>query len=174
MPNERSRSPSCAAAVASAPPPSTRGLRRSLPPAASSRWMTVIASSADDHHARGDNGPTVAATSHFRFPSAPTACGNGKWEAAVVGGRWRLPGACIRGHPLAFHSLVRPLRSILPSRPLDPKAGARSGGQGWPAAASGSPTASGLLDGREHDGTLARHGHGRSPLRSMTLDRRAR
>jgi hypothetical protein len=29
------------------------------------------------------------------------------------------------------------------------------------------------LDGREHDGTLARHGHGRSP-RSMTLDRRER
>jgi hypothetical protein len=30
------------------------------------------------------------------------------------------------------------------------------------------------LDGREHDGTLARHGHGRSPLRSMTLNQRAR
>jgi hypothetical protein len=41
--------------------------------------------------------------------------------------------------PLASHSLVRPPRSILPSRPLDPQAGARSGGQDRPG--SGPPKA---------------------------------
>src|SRR5579864_7928340 len=114
MPNEPSRSPSCAAAVASAPPPSTRGSRRSPPPAASSRWMTAIASPADDHSARGENGPTVAATSQFRFPwpLQRAGTGNGKQPSLTAG--YRLAGACIRCHPLASHSLVRPPRSILP------------------------------------------------------------
>jgi hypothetical protein len=68
------------------------------------------------------------------------------------------------------HSLVRPCgafsrpgRSIsMPSRTAAVKTGPVQGRRRLG------------LDGREHDGTLARHGHGRSPLRSMTLDRRER
>ena len=70
--------------------------------------MTAIASPADDHSARGENGPTVAAASQFRFPwpLQPAGTGNGKQPSLTAG--WRLAGACIRSHPLASHSLVRP------------------------------------------------------------------
>jgi hypothetical protein len=83
---------------------------------------------------------------------APHMQRNGNWEVRTVGGSLGRPGDRADRNP--SHSLVlpcgafsRPGRSIsMPSR----------------------------TDGREHDGTLARHGHGRSPLRSMTLDQRAR
>src|SRR5262249_42753859 len=53
------------------------------------------------------------------------------------------------------HSFVRPPAEPIPSsRPLFKHAGARSGRQGWRVSA----TVRLVLDGREHDGMLMRHG----------------
>ena len=58
---------------------------------------------------------------------------------------------------LGSNSLVRPPpEPILPSRPLDPSAVARSGCQGW--AAKGGPLEELGLDSGEHDGRLLWHG----------------
>jgi len=65
--------------------------------------------------------------------SASQALYSGRERELGSGGRRAARRRLHRGHLQAFHSLVRPLRSILPSRPLDPQAGARSGRQGWPA-----------------------------------------
>ena len=86
----------------------------------------------------------------------------------AVGGHLGRPGDGADRNP--SHSLVRPCgafsrpgRSIsTPSRTAAVKTGPVQGRRRLG------------LNGREHDGTLARHGHGRSPLRSMTLDRRER
>jgi hypothetical protein len=84
--------------------------------------------------------------------------------SACVGGHLGRPGDRADRNP--SHSLVRPCgafsrpgRSIsMPSRTAAVKTGPVQGRRRLG------------LDGREHDGTLARHGHGRSPLRSMTLN----
>src|SRR5262249_1781433 len=54
--------------------------------------------------------------------------------------------------------LFGPGGAILPPRPLVPSAGARSGGQGWPAFGPPRQAARSVLDGREHDGRMRRLG----------------
>jgi len=103
------------------------------------------------------------------LPVAPTACGNGKWEAAFVDGRLAPRRSLHPAVPLASHSLVRPRGAFFrPGRLIQKPART--------AAVKTGPVQGRRrlgLDGREHDGTLARHGYGRSQLPSMTLDRRA-
>ena len=103
------------------------------------------------------------------LPVAPTACGNGKWEAAFVDGRLAPRRSLHPAVPLASHSLVRPRGAFFrPGRLIQKPART--------AAVKTGPVQGRRrlgLDGREHDGTLARHGYGRSQVPSMTLDRRA-
>jgi hypothetical protein len=63
------------------------------------------------------------------------------------------------------HPSVRP-GTILPSRPAPAPAGARSGGQGWPAFGPPPSAARSVLDGREHDGSIVRRRGPRSATRT--------
>jgi hypothetical protein len=160
-PTPRCRSPSCVPAVASAPPRSMSGSPCSPTPAASSKPRTDIASPTADPKTSDNQRPDFPVP----VPGLSTTCGNGNWEVHASAA---ISAARPDRNPL--HSLVRPCgafsrpgRSIsMPSRTAAVKTGPVQGRRRLG------------LDGREHDGTLARHGHGRSPLRSMTLDRRAR
>jgi hypothetical protein len=161
----RCHSPSCVPAVASAPPRSMSGSPCSPTPAASSKPTTDIASptadpkTSDNHNKTGDNAPTSQFHSRALYNVR---------EREVHAGR-RLSRATGRSQSITFSgsapcgAFSRPGRSIsMPSRTAAVKTGPVQGRRRLG------------LDGREHDGTLARHGHGRSPLRSMTLDQRTR
>ena len=95
-------------------------------PACGRLWPTAAHSVYHDMSATGKSRRSIFP---LPVPVLSTARGNGNRDAVAVGGRLAPASAS----SLAFHSLVRPLRSILSSRPLDQKAGARSGRQGWPA-----------------------------------------
>jgi hypothetical protein len=128
------RSPSCVPAVASAPPRSISGSPCSLTPAASSKPTTDIASpTADpgtsDNHNKAANAPT----SQFPFPGSLQVR---ERESGSACGR-RLSRATGRSQSNTFSGSAP--RSILPSRPLDLDAVARSGSQDRPA--SGPPKA---------------------------------
>jgi hypothetical protein len=68
-----------------------------------------------------------AALRNSPFPYSLQRAGTGTGKPLSVAARWRLAGTSIRVI-LAFHSLVRPLRSILPSRPPDPCPTVRTAG----------------------------------------------
>jgi hypothetical protein len=70
------------------------------------------------------------------------------------------------------HPSVRP-RTILPSRPAPAPAGARSGGQGWPAFGPPPAAARSVLDRREHDGSIVRRRGPRSATRHRASHQRA-
>ena len=94
---------------------------------------------------------------NVREPDLGSACGP-----------FRPPGRRADRNP--SHSLVRPRGAF--SRP-----GRSISMPSRTAAVKTSPVQGRRrlgLDGRGHDGTLARHGHGRPPLRSVTLNQRAR
>src|SRR5262249_36576094 len=86
---------------------------------------------------------------------------SGKRLSCAALHRWR--GNAARPSPPLFlhHFFVRPPpAAILSSRPLVSIAGAHSGGQGWRVSA----TVRLVLDGREHDGMLMRHGARQSAM----------
>jgi hypothetical protein len=134
VPTPHCRSPSCVPAVASAPPRSISGSPCSLTPAASSKPTTDIASpTADpgtsDNHNKAANAPA----SQFPFPGSLQVR---ERESGSACGR-RLSRATGRSQSNTFSGSAP--RSILPSRPLDLDAVARSGSQDRPA--SGPPKA---------------------------------
>ena len=77
--------------------------------------------------------PEAARDFLLPLPGIPTACGNGKWEVSQDLSELR-SGRKMRttGRPaLAFHPFVRSAPSFRPDLRAA-RAGARSGGQGWP------------------------------------------
>jgi hypothetical protein len=122
---------------------------------------TADPKTSDNHNKTGANAPT----SQFPFPASlqRAGTGTGKCMRSAAISAARATAQIAIHHILWFGAFSRPGRSIsMPSRAAAVKTGPVQGRRRLG------------LDGREHDGTMARHGHGRSPLRSMTLNQRAR